>query len=150
MKKTAKKPGLKLATTSEERKRKQYQEALEARSAAQYSIRETEAKLNYYKNKASEAQTRIGVLEYLFSNLRMSEPIIEQFIMDSIEGENDQVKSLNEESKGYRDALSDYRKSYTKAEKTITSIIENGPDMQDGFDFDDDDYPDSKSRSAGR
>ncbi len=139
----------------EERKRKQYQEALSRRGAAHYGIQAATDQIKKYKVLIDQSQNRIDVLEFYFSTLRSSNPVVENFIMDAIEEENVNIRSLADGSAGYRESLRSHREEYAEAERIISSIVENGPDMQDKFEFDHDDDDgdysrDNKSRAAGR
>lgn len=133
-----------------ERKRKQYQEALEKREEAKTKIAVVEKSFRELKSEITECQSRINVMEYLFTSSGAADPAIEYFLMTAIEGENETMRWTNSELAKSRKSLAKHRHEYALAERTIGSIIENGPDMQEQFDLDDDDVPDGKSRSAGK
>ena len=134
----------------EERKRRQYQEVLEKRETARADLEHTERHLKEHKERVSERQNRINVLEYLFTTLTASNPTIEEYLMSMIELENDEIRDYDETIKKFRTNLTNYRQHIAKAERIIASIIENGPNMQDNFAFNDDDSSDGKSRPAGK
>jgi uncharacterized alpha-E superfamily protein len=118
-----------------ERKRKQYQEAIEARNGAKAGIRTIQHKLAFYRENIAASQNRIAVVEYLLAT--DSDPTISAYLIAAVEKEAAAIKQHNDHSLKHRDALTAYRKELSKAEKAIASILENGPDMQNTFPDDD-------------
>jgi hypothetical protein len=102
-----------------------------------------EHSLANYKADIAESQNRIGVQESLLriqlsSGLLREERIVPshrskvvaEYLMDVIREANEQIKADNDESAEHREKLAKHRKLFAAANKTLASIIENGPDMQ--------------------
>jgi len=83
------------------------------------------------------------VMEYYLSNM-FCEPgqveAVESFLMENIECENDLIRSANKGAQNSRDELVKYQKRYILANRKMESIMENGPDLQDRFDMDDEEW----------
>jgi hypothetical protein len=130
----------------EERKRIQYITALTTRDEAQGIIKTNERWIANNKASNAELQNLIRVLEMLLygqltvtSSMILCDPgkVVAEYLMDVIREANELIKANNAESDGYREKLIKFRKLFADANKTIASIIENGPDMQNVM-FDDD------------